>query len=104
VDTSKIVNIVMSTLVVILILLMFKAQVRRNINKKNKISLLQNQKEMVKYIHEKTGDEYTLVNLQVINATNGCEDDSTMVAYKRNGLMFVRESHEFHQKFKLKTK
>jgi len=47
--------------------------------------------------HVKTGNIYNVINV-VINTTNE-NDGQTMVLYQREGMMFVRESKEFLEKF-----
>jgi len=54
---------------------------------------------MNQYKHLKTGKIY-IYRGNVINATNGCESDGVMVLYERDGMWFVREKKEFHNKFK----
>jgi hypothetical protein len=56
------------------------------------------------YIRNKTGNLYEIVGRDVINATNGFEDQR-MVMYIREGSefkgqIFVREEKEFFEKFK----
>lgn len=51
-------------------------------------------------IHNKTGEVYTVLNSDVINATNGREKDEHMVLYKNSeGMHFVRSHSEFIDKF-----
>jgi len=53
-----------------------------------------------KFKHLKTGNIYYMLS-SVINATNGI-DGQYMVLYKNEeGSLFVRESVEFHNKFKV---
>lgn len=49
-------------------------------------------------IHKKTGRTYTVLQENIINATNGFETQE-MVAYTNGDLTFVREQKEFWQKF-----
>lgn len=52
------------------------------------------------YIHNKTGDIYTVEDFLVIDATNGQEDRGFLVLYRNNkGMKFVRNKTEFHEKF-----
>lgn len=57
-----------------------------------------------KYIHIKSGKIYTIINMEIINATNK-DDGDRMVLYKgmkRDGSgigKFVREYNEFMEKF-----
>lgn len=56
------------------------------------------------YTHNKTGNLYEIIERNVINATNGFEDQK-MVMYVRDGSgfigkIFVREENEFFEKFK----
>lgn len=56
---------------------------------------------MEKYIHNKTGNEYT-VEGEALNCTNA-QDGQTVVLYRnKDGQLFVREKNEFLQKFTLK--
>lgn len=53
--------------------------------------------------HTKTGNMYTIIHTEVITATNGNEDQITVI-YKRtdgacNGKLFSREINEFKEKF-----
>lgn len=49
-------------------------------------------------VNKKTGRTYTILQENVINATNGFETQE-MVAYTNGDLTFVREQKEFWQKF-----
>ena len=51
-------------------------------------------------VHLKTGNEYTVVG-EAINCTNA-QDGQHVVIYTREGQTFVREVHEFQNKFKAK--
>ena len=56
------------------------------------------------YIHNKTGNLYEIIGRDIINATNGFEDQR-MIMYIREGSefkgqIFVREEKEFLEKFK----
>ena len=46
----------------------------------------------------KTGDIYEVISLEVINATNGSENQK-MVFYKKKSMYYVRDYVEFFQKF-----
>ena len=48
--------------------------------------------------NKKTGDEYEVISLEIINATNGSENQK-MVLYKRKSMIYVRDYVEFFQKF-----
>lgn len=55
---------------------------------------------MNKYRNIKTGKTYTMFSNKFINATNGPADGQVMVGYfNSDGMLFVRETNEFHQKF-----
>jgi hypothetical protein len=46
----------------------------------------------------KTGDIYEVISLEIINATNG-SDNEKMVLYKKKSMYYVRNYVEFFQKF-----
>lgn len=49
-------------------------------------------------VHKKTGNEYDVINDNVIDCTNA-HGDMRMVLYTREGMLFVREKKEFEEKF-----
>lgn len=56
------------------------------------------------YTHNKTGALYEIVEHNIVNATNGA-NDQIMIMYRRKGdtigwKTFVREEKEFFEKFK----
>jgi hypothetical protein len=51
------------------------------------------------YKNKKSGEDYKVINLAVINATNA-QDGQQMVLYmNKAGVCFVRERSEFFKKF-----
>lgn len=46
----------------------------------------------------KTGETYEIISLEIINATNG-SDNQKMVLYQRKSIIYVRDYVEFFQKF-----
>lgn len=53
-----------------------------------------------RYINKKNGNEYTILKRNVINATNGHEQDNPMILYiSKFGEIFVRDEKEFEEKF-----
>lgn len=52
-----------------------------------------------KVVHLKTGNEYFVVQRDIIECTNGREEKK-YVLYYRDGKFFCREQEEFDQKFK----
>jgi len=55
--------------------------------------------ENVRYRHKKTGNIYAFYGY-CINTTNA-QDQQEMALYERNGIYFVREKSEFHEKFEI---
>lgn len=49
-------------------------------------------------IHKKTGNVYTMLMLNVKDATNAT-DGRDMILYYKDGMFFVREAEEFYDKF-----
>ena len=50
------------------------------------------------YTHIKTGNLYTVLHMETINATNE-QDGDTMVIYTREGHLYTRELNQFNEKF-----
>lgn len=51
------------------------------------------------YINKKTGKKYKIINTNVIDATNGRENEECMVLYSDSSGIYVRKESEFYQKF-----
>jgi hypothetical protein len=52
------------------------------------------------YTHNKTGNLYTVLHIETINATNE-QDGEQMVIYTKEGKLFTREFNQFNEKFTL---
>jgi hypothetical protein len=64
-----------------------------NTTSNNSITLLN-----LDYTHNKSGNLYTVLHMETINATNE-QDGDTMVIYTREGHLYTRELKEFNEKF-----
>jgi len=51
------------------------------------------------WVHNKTGNKYYLVNDNIINCTNGFEEQLYVLYKNLSGQLFCRERNEFLAKF-----
>lgn len=54
------------------------------------------------YTNNKNGHEYIIIGSRIINCTNDV-DGQIMIGYHRNHTQYVREIHEFYEKFTKST-